>query len=1277
MAKLCSGPTSSQKPRLQVRALRPSKDTPTYPSSARPQLSDVPVTRNIHDEDPRVKIHISSPLKSPSKARPKVAVDTVDLTGDEDRGPTRTAKKTVTAQTPRMARSQGIEQPEVLFRTSRKRKSEEFESDVRANPRAYAGFTSIEDISNDPPPPYSTSVALASDDLSTYFSESSVDLQQKSYKRNPKVSSNRESRHEEVKGCSGGSPRVVEKTEHQVGEPVEEPQVVRSTPHAQPEGMSNGTSKERGLRRTVADSDDEMELSGESERQRTRDDRKLSLVMSSSPKKKLYQPRDAGFFTSVPIDNKELVQHNEADCQTRSMSTSSTPCPPASRSVKAEHRLLSGLKANLAPAAHVPGNLQLETFKDSDSLFRAFAEWSHGDLQHNLDNAILLHKQTSRLFADALFETGDPDSSEVIEANTSDAAAKIREERIKQLLDAREKHHEISNRKRDLHKLVVTEQQRGGDINYDHVRAVSRSLRENEARIVVLIKQAGLDVYSRPALITEHQHTSSNIAVQSTQAIPPRPSFEEASKSTTSLLTLPQTQLIRQTQGPAVGHNPYDGAVIRATERRRQTQHIDTRTRNTPVVVPTVPQNSYAIARTESSKHLPDSSFHEDDFEDDEEALFDTHMGSPPARKGRGEGVYDVEDDDEEMLEAIDELETAPSQFPARSLPFTKNVLLESSGNSLRVPSATKLTKSPLLPSKTATAPSVILMLQYPWSMEVKAALLKKFHLRGFRQNQLEAINATLNNQDVFVLMPTGGGKSLCYQLPAIIRSGRTRGLTIVVSPLLSLMEDQILHLRKLNIQAQYINGEVSAEEKKLVMGALKDPKIEDLIQLLYITPEMLSKNLYLVDLLRNLNSRKQLARFVIDEAHCVSQWGHDFRPDYKALGDLRQQFQDVPFMALTATATQNVKADVIHNLHLEKCQVFVQSFNRPNLTYEVRSKPKAKELLDSIAEIINSKYKNQSGIVYCLARKKCEEVAQQLSEVYGIKAYHYHAAMDPAEKSHVQKEWQAGRYQVIVATIAFGMGIDKPDVRFVIHHSIPKSLEGYYQETGRAGRDGKRSGCYLFYGYQDFAVLKRMIEEGEGGREQIQRGLEMLRNVVHFCENKSDCRRVQVLNYFSEKFKKEDCKGACDNCNSTSTFELKDFTEYAKQAVRLVGQIHEQKVTLLHCVDVFRGSRSKKIVDAHHDALEEYGAGKELERSEIERLFYRLIGEDALLEESKTNKGGFTNQYIHVSRDQFGTQCTVLTRPRPEEIATSLKEAIAGWSYRFVCHRRPKDRAR
>ncbi|KAF3388989.1 ATP-dependent DNA helicase hus2/rqh1 [Penicillium rolfsii] len=590
---------------------------------------------------------------------------------------------------------------------------------------------------------------------------------------------------------------------------------------------------------------------------------------------------------------------------------------------------------------------------------------------------------------------------------------------------------------------------------------------------------------------------------------------------------------------------------------------------------------------------------------------------------------FDWDDSDDEMLEVAGSFDNEP-QVPVREPTQTRKVFAETSGNTSRMP---------MPPPKKSPGRSNFWS-NHPWSQEVKTVLKERFHLRGFRPNQLEAIDATLGGKDTFVLMPTGGGKSLCYQLPSIVTGGRTHGVTLVVSPLLSLMEDQVDHLRKLNIKAFLINGETEKTERSWIINQLSHRDAEGL-ELLYITPEMINKNQNLVRALENLHRRGKLARLVIDEAHCVSQWGHDFRPDYKELGEVRAKLPGVPVMALTATATENVKVDVIHNLKMTGCEVFLQSFNRPNLTYEVRPKGKNDEVLASIAETITKSYKNQCGIVYCLSRKTCEKVAEDLRKTYRLKAAHYHAGMKSDDKTKVQKEWQTGKWHIIVATIAFGMGIDKPDVRFVMHHSIPKSLEGYYQETGRAGRDGKRSGCYLYYGYKDAATLKRMIDDGDGSYEQKARQKHMLRNVVQYCENRSDCRRVQVLAYFNEYFRREDCGNSCDNCKSDLVFEVHDFSQHAAWIINIVRWFQNQtnekgergeKVTVLYCVDILRGDL-KRAKSPAHKSLPWYGKGSDLDRGEAERLFYRLLGEDALAEDNVINGKDFAVQYLKLGR--------------------------------------------
>jgi len=607
------------------------------------------------------------------------------------------------------------------------------------------------------------------------------------------------------------------------------------------------------------------------------------------------------------------------------------------------------------------------------------------------------------------------------------------------------------------------------------------------------------------------------------------------------------------------------------------------------------------------------------------------------ATRARNEVQEDVDDygecdDDDDMLEFAQEVEQR------HSLPDTlpRNALSEASGNMPNPPKRTHPTDGKNMYSHVEQENAAIRKL--PWYRDVKRALRERFKLTGFRHHQLDAINATLDGKDAFVLMPTGGGKSLCYQLPAVIQSGRTKGLTVVISPLLSLMSDQVDHLRKLNIRAATLNSEIPPDQKREIMSHLRESDPEQFIELLYITPEMINKSGAIQTLLTRLHKNKKLARIVIDEAHCVSQWGHDFRPDYVALGGVRKLFPNVPYMALTATATENVKVDVMHNLGMERATVYAQSFNRPNLYYEVRSKKgkgKAKELLDDISELIHTKYHNQTGIVYTLSRKNCEQMAEKLQDQYGISAHHFHASMKADEKARVQRQWQNGQIKVVVATIAFGMGIDKPDVRFVIHHTIPKSLEGYYQETGRAGRDGKMSGCYLYYGYQDTKVLRDFIYESEGTEQQKERQRKMLQNMIQYCENRSDCRRVQVLHYFGESFSKEECNGTCDNCKSDAVFKTMDFTSVAQAALDLVERLMESRVTLLYCVDILRGANSTKIKNLGHDDLEEFGAAKHLPRGEVERLFYRLLMENALAELNVVNRANFVTQYLEV-RHQY-----------------------------------------
>lgn len=512
---------------------------------------------------------------------------------------------------------------------------------------------------------------------------------------------------------------------------------------------------------------------------------------------------------------------------------------------------------------------------------------------------------------------------------------------------------------------------------------------------------------------------------------------------------------------------------------------------------------------------------------------------------------------------------------------------------------------------------------QFPWSSEVNRILHNTFKLKEFRCNQLDAVNATLMGKDVFVLMPTGGGKSLCYQLPALCNSGKTKGSTVVVSPLISLMQDQVFHLKKKGISAAMISGKAEIEERSGVFGDF----IGGRLSLLYVSPEMLNLSNQLRNAMKNLSDRNMLARIVIDEAHCVSSWGHDFRPDYKLLENLKVDYSTVPIMALTATANERVRLDIFKCLRENNTTFLKQSFNRANLYYEVQEK--SKDVNDVIANLMNTKFRGQSGIIYCHSRNSCETTAETLQNA-GLKVTFYHAKLSHEEREAVQSAWQTGKIQAICATIAFGMGIDKPDVRFVFHLTLPRNMEGYYQETGRAGRDGLPSECILFYHFKDAFSMQSMINKDDLPPDIKASHKEMLKRVIQYCQNSTDCRRKQVLQYFSETFDVRKCKGNCDNCKfgQNRVKEIRDVSARAKEIVELVYSIQKDHVVLLHCIDVYRGSRLKKILDKGHDRAKNYGMGRNLDRTEVERMFHHLITE-GILDEYSRYQAGFARSFI------------------------------------------------
>lgn len=949
--------------------------------------------------------------------------------------------------------------------------------------------------------------------------------------------------------------------------------------------------------------------------------------------------------TALPIKDQQDISHlshtidptqgiprsSQSHSHLKLSQTPSQSFPPASKFGSSQQTKSKPETVFKSSGSSLSQNKDLT--EDKTRIINSFIKSGASLCQSLLERLQQSHRSVKRAILDEICDNGGPPSREKQET-LKDIEYKICA--TGQLLDE----HGVLQKALDQQNYLMKQRYELEEANHiidfddptDELMQICNNIRRTkhdvDARrhsVLNLLQKAGVSMTSESPLprMSNNDHPSpqralvgKSVLVASTQKasrhISPIKTHEDAQDlthlSTQSVRQTPVSQRVVTVDNSLGLRNP-----IRPQSRSPQPSSLRAKSAHPPTTLNAVPR-------------IPESprQVHMTSYEDAEE--YDQGYSRTMASPDRD---YAVNDDDFGEFSDEDLMYKVAEEYD-QTLPIARSVSPSSRGRTALSEVSENIRRTS--PQKSTTridnAPHANLM-QHSWSKDVASALKKRFHLHGFRHNQLEAINATLSGKDAFVLMPTGGGKSLCYQLPSIVQSGHTRGVTVVVSPLLSLMQDQVDHLNKLRIQAVLLNGDSTKEARNYLLTTLKGPYPERFVQLLYITPEMFNKSQAMVRALQDLHQKRRLARIVIDEAHCVSQWGHDFRPDYKALGEIRKKFQSVPVMALTATATENVKIDVMHNLGMEHAEVFTQSFNRPNLTYEVRPKGKGQAVLDGIAEIIDTSYKDQAGIVYCLSRKNCEAVAEQLRNSYGINAQHYHAGMSSEERIDIQKKWQAGTFLVIVATIAFGMGIDKPDVRFVIHHTIPKSLEGYYQETGRAGRDGKKSGCYLYYGYGDTTSLRRMIDQSEGSWEQKERQKQLLRNVVQFCENRSDCRRKQVLNYFNEHFDPVECKNGCDNCTSTSTFVTEDFSDHARDIISLVNRVHRDHVTVLHCVDVYRGAKLKKITDLGHDQLDEFGRGCDLIRGDVERLFNRLIWEDALEPFNQTNRSGFTTEYI------------------------------------------------
>ncbi|MCD6188375.1 MAG: DNA helicase RecQ [Desulfuromusa sp.] len=468
-------------------------------------------------------------------------------------------------------------------------------------------------------------------------------------------------------------------------------------------------------------------------------------------------------------------------------------------------------------------------------------------------------------------------------------------------------------------------------------------------------------------------------------------------------------------------------------------------------------------------------------------------------------------------------------------------------------------------------------------NISVHQTLNDVFGYQSFRPYQEEIINRLIQGEDAFVLMPTGGGKSLCFQIPALHRPG----VAIVVSPLISLMKDQVDALQANGVRAACYNSSLGVVEARQVLAQLHAGQLD----LLYVAPERLLKP----DFLEQLRS-SGVSLFAIDEAHCVSQWGHDFRPEYAGLGKLRNSFPNVPMIALTATAEKQTRLDILHHLKLQNSRQIVASFDRPNIRYTVIDK--AKPYLQLTAFLDGRR--DESGIVYCLSRKRVDEVAGKLRQD-GLQAAAYHAGLPAAERKQVQDDFIRDDLQIVVATVAFGMGIDKPNVRFVVHYDLPKNLESYYQETGRAGRDGLPAEALLLFGYGDIAIGRGLIEKG-GNPEQKRIEIHKLNAMVGFAES-GTCRRRALLGYFGETLS-TDC-GNCDICLNPP--ERYDASEDARKALSCVYRVG-QRFGIGHVIEVLRGAKTQRIYDLRHDQLSTYGIGREQNQDHWSHLLRQLI---------------------------------------------------------------------
>ncbi|MYZ38974.1 MULTISPECIES: DNA helicase RecQ [unclassified Streptomyces] len=511
---------------------------------------------------------------------------------------------------------------------------------------------------------------------------------------------------------------------------------------------------------------------------------------------------------------------------------------------------------------------------------------------------------------------------------------------------------------------------------------------------------------------------------------------------------------------------------------------------------------------------------------------------------------------------------------------------------------------------------------------EALRVLHRVFGYDSFRGSQQEIIDHVVSGGDALVLMPTGGGKSLCYQIPALVR----KGVGVVVSPLIALMQDQVDALRALGVRAGFLNSTQDLDERRLVEAEFLAGELD----LLYLAPERLR-----VEPTVRLLERGTISLFAIDEAHCVAQWGHDFRPDYLALSALHERWPDVPRIALTATATEATHAEIASRLKLQDARHFVASFDRPNIQYRIAPKNDPKRQL---LQLLRAEHAGDAGIIYCLSRASVEKTAEFLVK-NGIEALPYHAGLDARTRAANQARFLREDGMVMVATIAFGMGIDKPDVRFVAHLDLPKSVEGYYQETGRAGRDGQPSTAWLAYGLQDVVQQRKMIDTSEGDDAHRRRLGAHVDAMLALCET-VECRRVQLLAYFGEK------SGACGNCDTCLTpAESWDGTVPAQKLLSTVVRLkreRNQKFGAGQITDILLGKKTAKVIQFDHDALSVFGIGTELREAEWRSVARQLLAQGLIAVEGDYGTLVLTEE----SAEVLGGRRPVVLRREPEKTA-------------------------